>query len=110
MVKMYCELMEPVTVEPGYLAADAARLVGVPGDRIGQWARWGHIRASISAGEPHIYPWDDLADALAGRLRLAAGHSLPAIRAAVARGVRLSAGEDVFEAFGVLPLDGRVSP
>jgi hypothetical protein len=128
MVKMYCELMEPVTVEPGYLAADAARLVGVPGDRIGQWARWGHIRASISAGDPHVYAFRDVAEALAVHLLLDAGLTLPLIRHAVDRldGEHpLSSGrvhvvdgvlavergeglEDVFTEQRVLELNGRV--
>jgi DNA-binding transcriptional MerR regulator len=123
MVKMYCELMERVTVEPGYLAHEAARMVGVPGDRIGQWARWGHIRASISAGEPHVYSFADVAEALAVHVLLDAGFSLPVIRHAVERvgrldGVHVVDGrlavergevlEDVFTDHGVLPLDGRV--
>jgi DNA-binding transcriptional MerR regulator len=128
MVKMYCELMERATVEVGYLAHEAARLVGVPGDRIGQWARWGHIRASISAGEPHVYSFGDVAEALAVHLLLDAGLTLPVIRHAVDRldGARpLSSGrvhvvdgvlavergeglEDVFTEQRVLELDGRV--
>jgi hypothetical protein len=103
MVKMYCELMD----HPGYLAADAARLVGVPGDRIGQWARWGHISASVSAAEPHVYSFADVADALAVHLLLRAGHSLRAIRRAAERR-SLSAGGAVFATFGALPLDGEV--
>jgi DNA-binding transcriptional MerR regulator len=124
MVKMYCELMETATVEPArYLAHDAARLVGVPGDRIGQWARWGHIRASISDGEPHVYSFEDVAEALAVHVLLEAGLRLPVIREAVERvgrlqGIHVVDGrlavergevlEDVFTAHGVLPLDGRV--
>src|SRR3954452_18187826 len=71
MVKMYCELMEPATVATGaYLAHEAGMLAGVPGDRIGQWARWGHIRASVSAAEPHVYAFSDVAEALADALPL----------------------------------------
>lgn len=113
-----------------YLAHDAARLVGVPGDRIGQWARWGHIRASVSRGEPHIYAFGDVAEALAVHLLLEAGFTLPVLRRAVARlsgdvdwplsggtvhvvGHRLAvergeALEDVFTDHGVLPLDGEL--
>src|ERR671927_1776 len=81
---MYCELMERVTVATGrYLAHEAGRLAGVPGDRIGQWARWGHIRASISAGEPHVYAFEDVAEALAVHLLLDAGVALPVVRRAV---------------------------
>src|SRR3954465_1784161 len=114
MVKMYCELMEAATVATGaYLAHEAGMLAGVPGDRIGQGARWGHIRASISAAEPHVYAFEDVAEALAVHLLLDAGHSLPAGRRAVERlggpaAWPLSSGPDVFSAFGALPLNGRV--
>src|SRR3954451_24647094 len=86
MVKMYCELMEAVTVEPArYLAHEAGRLAGVHGDRIGQWARWGHIRASVSDGDPHVYAFEDVAEALAVHLLLDAGFALPLVRRAVER-------------------------
>lgn len=113
-----------------YLAHDAARLVGVPGDRIGQWARWGHIRASVSAAEPHVYAFGDVAEALAVHLLLDAGFTLAVLRRAVERlsddaewplssgavrvvGRRLAvdrgdALEDVFTDHGVLPLDGAL--
>ncbi len=123
--------MDPATLAAGrYLAHDAARLVGVPGERIGQWARWGHIRASVSAGEPHVYAFGDVAEALAVHLLLDAGFTLPVLRHAVRRlsddaawplsggglhvvGNRLAVErgevlEDVFTDHGVLPLDGRV--
>jgi hypothetical protein len=130
---MYCELMRPATIAPArYLAHDAGRLVGVPGDRIGQWARWGHIRASVSAGDPHVYAFEDVAEALAVHLLLDAGFALPLVRRAVevlggAVAFPLSSGrlhvvdhrlavergevlEDVFTEQTVLPLDGRVTP
>ena len=53
-------------------------LAGVPGDRIGQWARWGHIRASVSAAEPHVYAFADVAEALAVHLLLDIPGWLPA--------------------------------
>lgn len=115
---------------PRYLAHEAARLVGVPGDRIGQWARWGHITASVSAADPHVYGYEDVAEALAVHELLEHGLTLPAIRAAVDRlggpgthplssgGVHLIDGRlavergeilvDVFTDHGVLPLNGRV--
>jgi uncharacterized protein (DUF433 family)/DNA-binding transcriptional MerR regulator len=129
MVKMDCEAMKRATVAR-YLAHEAAPLVGVPGDRIGQWARWGHIRASVSAGDPHVYSFDDVAEALAVHLLLDAGFTLPLVRRAVERlggaaARPLSSGalhvvdhrlavergdvlEDVFTDHGVLPLDGRL--
>ena len=125
---MYWELMERATLGH-YLAHDAGRLAGVPGDRIGQWARWGHIRASVSDGEPHVYAFADVAEALAVHLLLDAGLPLPVIRRAVERlggphplseGLHLVDGrlavergdrlEDVFTDHGVLPLDGRLDP
>ena len=115
---------------PQYLAHDVAHLVGVGGDRIGQWARWGHIRASITDDVPHVYGFQDVAEALAVHLLLEHGLPLPAIREAVDRlggpdGWPLSTtalhvvdgrlaveeGEllvDVFNAHGVLPINGRV--
>jgi hypothetical protein len=122
---MYCELMERVTVATGrYLAHEAGRLAGVPGDRIGQWARWGHIRASVSAEDPHVYAFGDVAEALAVHLLLDAGVALPVVRRAVERlggltgGVHVVDGrlavergtvlQDVFTEQTVLPLNGRV--
>ena len=112
-----------------YLAHEAGRLAGVDGDRVGQWARWGHIRASISAGDPHVYAFADVADALAVRLLLDAGVALPVIRRAVdalggehplARGLHVVDGrmavererglEDVFTEQRVFELDGRLDP
>jgi hypothetical protein len=125
---MYCELMERATVEPTgrYLAHEAGMLAGVPGDRIGQWARWGHIRASVSDGEPHVYAFADVAEALAVHLLLDAGLTLPVVRHAVERlgglavGVHVVDGrlavergdvlKDVFTEQTVLPLNGRVDP
>jgi len=102
-----------VRIGAGYLAHEVARLAGVPGDRIGQWARWGHIRASISDGEPHVYAWEDAAEALAVHDLLERGVRLPAIRAAVERlggaGEHpLCSGE--LQSVGLLPLDGHVPP
>jgi len=48
----------------GHLSAgDAGELVGVTGTTIGQWARWGYIRASQSSGDPHVYSVEDAAEA-----------------------------------------------
>src|SRR3954447_15207253 len=95
---MYCELMRPATIAPArYLAHDAGRLVGVPGDRIGQWARWGHIRASVSAGDPHAYAFSDVAEALAVHLLLDAGFALPVVRRAVERLGGLTGGVHVVD-------------
>ena len=45
------------------LAGDAGELVGVSGTTIGQWARWGYIRASQSSGTPHVYAVEDVGEA-----------------------------------------------
>ena len=48
----------------GELSAGAVgELAGVTGNTIGQWARWGYIRASQSAGDPHVYSVEDVAEA-----------------------------------------------
>lgn len=68
-----------------YLAHQVGRLAGVAGDRIGQWARWGHIQASVSSAEPHVYGFCDVAEAIAVHELLECGLGLPAIRRAVDR-------------------------
>jgi DNA-binding transcriptional MerR regulator len=45
------------------LAGEVGALAGVSGNTIGQWARWGYIRASKSAGDPHVYSVEDVAEA-----------------------------------------------
>jgi DNA-binding transcriptional MerR regulator len=55
----------------GHLSAgEAGELVGVTGNTIGQWARWGYIRASQSAGDPHVYSVEDVAEAAVVRALL----------------------------------------
>jgi hypothetical protein len=41
-----------LTATVAYLAHEAGHLAGVGGDRVGQWARWGHIQASVSREDP----------------------------------------------------------
>jgi DNA-binding transcriptional MerR regulator len=45
------------------LAGEVGELAGVSGTAIGQWARWGYIRASISTGEPYVYGVEDALEA-----------------------------------------------
>ena len=33
------------------------------GNTVGQWARWGYIRASRSTGDPHVYSVEDAVEA-----------------------------------------------
>ncbi len=117
-----------------YLAHEAGRLAGVPGDRVGQWARWGHIQASVSAAEPHVYGFDDVAEAIAVHDLIELGFPLKAIRRAVGvlggpagwplarSGVHVVHGRIAVERGGllvdllggaeqeVLPFDGRLDP
>jgi DNA-binding transcriptional MerR regulator len=46
-----------------FLAAEAGELAGVSGTTIGQWARRGYIRPSISGELPHVYGVEDVAEA-----------------------------------------------
>ena len=55
--------MSPLRPHGEFLAADVGELAGVSGTTIGQWARRGYIRASQSAGDPHVYSVEDVAEA-----------------------------------------------
>lgn len=44
-------------------AGEVGELVGVPGTTIGQWARWGYVRASVSEELPHVYGVEDVGEA-----------------------------------------------
>jgi len=58
--------------------------VGVTGTTIGQWARWGYIRASQSQGDPHVYSVEDVGEAAMVQALLAAGVSHAQVRRAIA--------------------------
>ena len=48
-----------------YLASEVGQLAGVSGERIGQWSRYGYIRASQSDDEyPLVYSYQDVAEAI----------------------------------------------
>ena len=68
-----------------FLAGEAGELAGVSGNTIGQWARWGYIRASQSDGDPHVYSVEDVAEAAIVRALLARGVRHADIRSAVRR-------------------------
>jgi uncharacterized protein (DUF433 family)/DNA-binding transcriptional MerR regulator len=68
-----------------YLAGEVGLLAGVSGDRIGQWARWGHIRSSRSEREPRVYRYEDVAEAMFVHELEELGAGLPSIRRAVER-------------------------
>jgi DNA-binding transcriptional MerR regulator len=68
-----------------FLAAEVGELAGVSGTTIGQWARWGYIRSSVSAAEPHVYSVEDVAEAaIVGEL-LGRGVPHADVRRAIAR-------------------------
>ncbi|HEX7297515.1 MAG TPA: MerR family transcriptional regulator [Solirubrobacteraceae bacterium] len=46
-----------------FLAAEAGELAGVSGTTIGQWARRGLIRSSVSDDDPRVYSVEDVAEA-----------------------------------------------
>jgi hypothetical protein len=68
-----------------FLAGDAGELAGVTGNTIGQWARWGYIRASQSDGEPHVYSVEDVAEAVIVHELLERGVRHREVRRAIAR-------------------------
>jgi DNA-binding transcriptional MerR regulator/uncharacterized protein (DUF433 family) len=67
-----------------YLANEVGRLAGVSGDQIGQWARYGYIRSSQSDGQPRIYSYQDVAEAMAVHQLRDNGVSYEDIRSALA--------------------------
>jgi DNA-binding transcriptional MerR regulator len=77
-----------------FLAAEAGELAGVSGTTIGQWARRGLIRSSISDGDPRVYGVEDIAEAAV-------------VRALLERGVRhaqIHRAIDALEGLGRWPL------
>lgn len=56
-----------------FLAGEAGELAGVSGTTIGQWARRGLIRSSISDDEPRVYSVEDVAEAAVVRALLERG-------------------------------------
>jgi DNA-binding transcriptional MerR regulator len=77
----------PRTAKPHghFLAGEAGELAGVSGNTIGQWARWGYIRASQSEGEPHVYSVEDVAEAAIVHALLERGVRHREVRRAIAR-------------------------
>jgi hypothetical protein len=66
-------------------AGDVGALVGRSGTTVGQWARRGYIRASVSAGDPHVYSGEDLGEALVVAALLGRGVRRDALRALLDR-------------------------
>jgi DNA-binding transcriptional MerR regulator len=67
-----------------FLAGEVGELAGVTGNTIGQWARWGYIRASRSTGDPHVYSVEDVAEAAMVHALLERGVSHAQVRRAIA--------------------------
>jgi DNA-binding transcriptional MerR regulator len=67
----------PVTIDARphgrFLAGEAGELAGVSGTTIGQWARRGLIRSSVSDDEPRVYSVEDVAEAVVVRTLLERG-------------------------------------
>jgi hypothetical protein len=68
-----------------FLAGAVGELAGVSGNTIGQWARWGYIRASQSTGNPHVYSVEDVAEAAMVKALLDRGVSHMMVRRAVSQ-------------------------
>jgi hypothetical protein len=66
------------------LAGAVGELAGVSGNTIGQWARWGYIRASQSTGDPHVYAVEDVAEAAMVKALLERGITHRMIRRTIA--------------------------
>ena len=66
-----------------FLAGEVGELAGVTGNTIGQWARWGYIRASQSEGDPHVYSVEDVTEAAMVHALLEHGVSHMQVRRAI---------------------------
>lgn len=68
-----------------YLANEVGALAGVSGDRIGQWARRGYIRASHSepGDSPLVYSYQDIAEAMIVHELIRSGSSNEEVKAAI---------------------------
>ena len=68
-----------------YLAHEVGWLAGVSAHRIGQWARRGYIRPSQKRGRPHVYSYQDIAEAMVVHELDEAGATLRSIKTAINR-------------------------
>ncbi len=66
-----------------YLAHEVGWLAGVSGDRVGQWARRGYIRSSVSPVVPLVYSYQDVAEAMAVHELILRGTPLRRIKRAI---------------------------
>jgi hypothetical protein len=75
--------MAPARPHGRFLAGEAGELAGVSGTTIGQWARRGYIHASQSAGDPHVYSVEDVAEAAVVHALLERGVGRADVRRAI---------------------------
>ena len=75
--------VEPPSPRGYYLAHEAGWLAGVSGDRVGQWARRGYIRSSVSSRIPRVYSYQDVGEAMAVHELLDRGVPLRKIKRAI---------------------------
>jgi DNA-binding transcriptional MerR regulator len=73
----------PFRLHGQFLAGEVGELAGVTGNTVGQWARWGYIRASQSGGDPHVYSVEDVAEAAMVHALLERGVSHAQVRRAI---------------------------
>jgi uncharacterized protein (DUF433 family)/DNA-binding transcriptional MerR regulator len=67
-----------------YLARDAAQLIGVSAKTVGQWARYGYIKATRDSGPPEVFSYQDVAEGLAVHELLNRGATPKEVRLTVA--------------------------
>jgi DNA-binding transcriptional MerR regulator len=67
------------------LAGEVGELVGVSGTTIGQWARHGYVRPSVSDDLPHVYAVEDVGEASIVAALLARGVRHADVRRAIER-------------------------
>lgn len=76
---------ERAAVHGRLLAGEVGELAGVSGTTIGQWARWGYIRSSVSDADPRVYSVEDAAEATVVGELLRRGVSHGDVRRAIER-------------------------
>jgi DNA-binding transcriptional MerR regulator len=74
-----------VRAHGSFLAGEVGELAGVTGNTVGQWARWGYIRASQSGGDPHVYSVEDVTEAAMVHALLERGVTHMMVRRAISQ-------------------------
>jgi uncharacterized protein (DUF433 family) len=77
-------MAQAVTPRGWYLARDAAQLMGVHPKTVGQWVRYGYIKATRDPGPPEVFSYQDVAEGLAVQELLRRGSTGREIRRTVA--------------------------